>query len=269
MAKVLKPLWKKSCMGRKTPNVIDKTSALEFLFSPSRESFTVGRNFNQMKYFLVIVTLLFSFQGFTQVIPNVSIDSLTTRLFPVYFEAVKSGIFDLPRDTSWQNLKKYESESILLQVPSTWLNLGGLGSVVEVGFDGSGLYFPETLNAQPILVGLFVLNQRGTSLEAVKDSAVKDYRTNQDRIFEKGYSDSVYNFNLSTGEKGYVLHTRFFRKSNKLNQSRYDLILFSKKFNKGYSVMVSIQYSDPTYSFEKTNELNVFAARLFNRVLLK
>ena len=234
-----------------------------------RKALNVGLNFNQMKDFIVIITLLSCFQGYTQVVPNVSMDSLTTRLFPVYFEALKSGIYDLPRDTSWQNLKKYESESISFHVPGKWLDLGGLGSVVEVAFDGSGLYFPETLNDRPILVGLFLLNQRGASLEEVKDSALKDYRTNQDRIFENNYLDSVYNFNLPAGEKGYVLHTRFFRKSNQLNQSRYDLILFSKKYRKGYSVMVSIQYGDPTYSFEKTNALNVFAARLFNHVILK
>lgn len=222
-----------------------------------------------MKRTITIITLLFCFQGFTQVVPNVSIDSLTTRMFPIYFEALKSGIYDLPSDTNWQRLKKYESTSISFKIPNNWLNLGGLGSVVEVAFDASGLYFPDTFNDRPILVGLFLLNQRGGSLEETKDSALKDYRANGDRVFETDYLDSVYNFTLSAGEKGYILHTRFFRKSNQLNQSRYDLILFSEKFKKGYSVMVSVQYADPTYSFEKNNALDVFVARLFSHVVLK
>ena len=222
-----------------------------------------------MKRTITIIALLFCFQGFTQVVPNVSIDSLTTRMFPIYFEALKSGIYDLPGDTNWQRLKKYESTSISFKIPNNWLNLGGLGSVVEVAFDASGLYFPDTFNDRPILVGLFLLNQRGGSLEETKDSALKDYRANGDRVFETNYLDSVYNFTLSTGEKGYILHTRFFRKSNQLNQSRYDLILFSEKFKKGYSVMVSVQYGDPTYSFERNNALDVFAARLFSHVVLK
>src|SRR5687767_8636899 len=180
-----------------------------------------------MKHAITIIALLFCFQGLTQVVPNVSIDSLATKMFPIYFDALKSGVYDLPRDTNWQNLKKYESDFISFKIPGKWLNLGGLGSVVEVAFDASGLYFADTLNDRPVLVGLFLLNQRGGSLDEVKDSALKDYRTNVDRVFETHYLDSVYSFNLPTGEKSYILHTRFFRKSNQLNQSRYDLILFS------------------------------------------
>src|SRR5687768_8960817 len=122
-----------------------------------------------MNHAVTIIALLFYFQGLTQVVPNVSIDSLTTRIIPIYFEALKSGVYDLPRDTNWQKLKKYESASISFRVPDKWLNLGGLGSVVEVAFDASGLYFSDTFNNRPILVGLFLLNQRGESLEEVKD----------------------------------------------------------------------------------------------------
>jgi hypothetical protein len=118
-------------------------------------------------------------------------------------------------------------------------------------------------------VGIFLLNQRGHSLQEAKDSALKDYRANPDRVFEPNFTDTVYNYGLPTGRQSYVLHTRFFRKSNQLNQSRYDLILFSEKYKKGYSVMVSVQYADSTYSFENINSLDVFVARLFNQVLLK
>ena len=223
-----------------------------------------------MKFIIsLVIFFLASSRSFSQVVPNISIDTLSSKLFPIYSEAIKNGIYDLPRDTTWKNLTKYESDAITIQAPATWLNLGALGSVVEVAFDGSGLYFSDTFNNKPVLVGAFLLNQAGTSLESARELALKDYRLNPDRSFENNYQDSVYNYSLQTGKKGYILHTHFFRKSNQLNQSRYDLILFSEKLNKAYSVMVSIQYSDPSYNFEKANLLNVFATKLFSHVDLK
>jgi len=222
-----------------------------------------------MKYRVLIITLLLCLKGITQVVPNVSIDSLTSRIFPVVMEALRSGVYDLPRDTSWQYLQHYESEILSLEVPDKWLNLGGLGSVVQVAFDGSGLYFQESMNDRPVLVGVFLLNVAGGSLEEVKETTLKEYRANTDRIFEPEYVDPVYTFTLTGGIKSYLLHTRFFRKSNQLNQSRYDLIIFSEKVGKGFSVMLSVQYADPTYSFEKTNAIDALAARVFNRVVLR
>jgi hypothetical protein len=240
-----------------------------FNFNPVSHIFMCSPQFIKMKFPIIFTALLFYLQGNAQIIPNVSVDSLTGRMFPIYYEAVKSGIYDLPRDTAWKKLKTYESGAISFRVPENWLDLGALGSVVEVAFDASGLYFPETFNDRPVLVGVFLLNQRGRTLQEAKDSALKDYRTNPDRIFETNFVDTVYNYKLTTGGPGYVLHTRFLRKSNQLNQSRYDLILFSEKYKKAYSVMVSVQYADPTYAFENTNSLAVFAARLFNQVLLR
>lgn len=179
-----------------------------------------------------------------------------------------SGTYNLPRDTSWQKLQIYHGAGISIQVPQGWLNLGGLGTAVEVAFDASGLYFPDTFNNRPVLAGVFILNQPGTSLEEATDLALKDYRYNTDRVFEPGDSDSAYRVSLQDKEWGYVLHTRFFRKSTLLNQSRYDLILFSDKIKRAYSVMVSVQYSDPSYVFEKNNALDLFAARLFLLVRL-
>jgi hypothetical protein len=190
-------------------------------------------------------------------------------MFPIYSHAIKSGIYDLPRDTSWQNLKTYQTQSVSIKIPKDWLSLGGLGNVVEASFDASGLYFPEQFNDRPILVGVFLLNQRGNTLEEVRDSALKDYRNNPDRVFEPGYKDSVYHYTLANGDQAFILHTHFFRKTPHLNQSRYDLVFFSEKFRSGYSVMISVQYNDPTYLFEKNNLLDVFAGRIFSYVNLR
>ena len=222
-----------------------------------------------MKGLIVITILIFSLKGQSQVVPNVSIDSLVIRMFPIYREALESGVFDLPRDTSWRNLKTYETQSVSIKIPENWLELGGMGNIVEASFDASGLYFPEQFNNRPILVGVFLLNQQGNTLEEVRDSALKDYRKNPDRIFEPDYKDSVYNFSLANGDYAYILHTHFLRRTNQLNQRRYDLVFFSDRYRKGYSLMISVQYSDPTYLFEKNNSLGVFAGRIFSNINLR
>jgi hypothetical protein len=213
--------------------------------------------------------LIVSLRGQSQVIPNVSIDTLMIKMFPIYREALKSGVYDLPLDTSWQNLKTYDTQPVSIKMPQNWLELGGLGNVVEASFDASGLYFPDQFENRPIMVGVFLLNQSGNSLEEVRDSALKDYRNNADRVFESEYKDSVYKYTLANGEHAYILHTRFFRKSNQLNQSRYDLVFFSNRYKKGYSLMISVQYHDPTYLFEKINYLEVFASRVFTNMSVK
>ena len=222
-----------------------------------------------MKYHFIIILIFLNLRGFNQVVPNVSIDSLMFKLAPIYSQALNSGIYNLPRDTAWLILKKYEAPGIAIEVPDKWINLGGLSTVVETAFDASGLYFPDTFNMRPVLAGLFLLNQPGNSLNEAMDMALKDYRLNTDRVFDPGYRDSAVIYKLKNGNKGYVLHTRFLRTSSQLNQSRYDLILFSEKYKKSYSVMVSVQYADPTYHFENDNALGLFALRLFSRVTLE
>lgn len=201
--------------------------------------------------------------------PNVSYDSIIKKLTPVYTDAIKSGVFDRPRDTGWNDLKTYETPFVSIRIPKNWLELGELGNIVEDAFDASGLYFPDEFNHRPLLAGVFILNWQGDDLEEVKNIVIKDNRTNPDRIYEDNYKDSLYNYTLEDGKKAYVLHTRFYRKSKQLNQSRFELILYSDKLKKGFSVMVSVQYNDPTYKFEAENSLDVFAARILSQVKVR
>lgn len=222
-----------------------------------------------MRLLTTIIILAFSFKSNSQIVPNVSVDSLAAKMFPIYLDAIKSGYYDLPRDTNWKDLKTYEVPFVTIRIPKNWLELGQLGNIVEVAFDASGLYFPEEFNNNPILAGVFILNWKGNSLEEVKNNVIQDNRTNPDRVFDETYKDSVYDYTLEDSTKAYILHTRFFRKSKQLNQSRYELILFSDKYKKGYSVMLSVQYADPTYKFEIDNSIKTFAARIFSYVKVK
>jgi hypothetical protein len=222
-----------------------------------------------MRLFIFLFLFFGAVNCSSQVVPGITMDSVYRKLFPVFIEANKKGLLDLPRDTSWNSLTRYESAAVSFKVPSNWIKLGSLGSVVDMAFDGTGMYFPEADSNGYILVGAMLLNQPGNSLEAAKTLALREYKTNTDRDFEAGYRDSVYEYNLPAGKKGFVLHTRFLRISKQLNQSRYDLILFSDALQKAFSVMITVQFTDPTYRFEEQYALQQFAARLFSYVELK
>ncbi|MCX6319531.1 MAG: hypothetical protein NTW29_19800 [Bacteroidetes bacterium] len=222
-----------------------------------------------MKLLTTVFFAVISFHIQAQVIPKVSPDSIAIKMFPIYFEAFKSGVFDKSPDISWQKLKTVEHASVSFKIPSAWIELGALGNIVEMAFDASGLYFPEQYNSRPLLTGLFLLNWPGKTLDEVKDSVLANYRNNPDRVFEENYKDSVYTYKLAGNTNAYILHTRFYRKTPQLNQSRFDLVFFSEKLKRGYSLMISIQYNDPTYKFEQDNFLNLFAAKIFEQVEVK
>jgi hypothetical protein len=201
--------------------------------------------------------------------PLPPLDTIFSKLAPTYFEAIRSGVFKLDKDSTWKDLQVHETDAYALKIPSHWLKLGTFGSLVDQSFDASELYFQDTFNAKPVLAGLFILNQPASSLEEAKSECLKGYRSNPDRVFEKNYIDTVQQVTLSSGQEAYLLHTQFFRKSNQFNQSRYDLVVFSEKKKQGYLVMVSIQYNDSTYNFEIEKNLLGFAKKTFSNFSLK
>jgi len=178
-------------------------------------------------------------------------------------------LFAQSRDTSWKDLIPVETSFFQLQVPSNWLELGSLGDVVAKSYDATSAYFPDSFNMAPILVGLFVMNQPAFNLEEARQRCLHGYRTNPDRIFPKDFTEGQQKIKLSSGQDGYILNTRFYRETKKLNQSRFDLVVYSDKAMQGYLVTVSIQYNDPTYAFEKDFHLEEFARKLFSYFVLK
>jgi hypothetical protein len=185
------------------------------------------------------------------------------------FTLLANGLFAQSRDTTWKDLIPVETAFYQLQVPSNWLELGSLGDVVAKSYDATSVYFPDSFNTAPILVGLFILNQPGFNLEEVKQSCLHGYRNNPDRIFPKDFMEGQQKIKLSSGQDAYILNTRFYRETKKLNQSRFDLVVFSDKAMQGYLVTVSIQYKDPTYAFEQDFHLEGFARKLFSYFGLK
>jgi len=222
------------------------------------------------KISFIFALLLMTFTLFAQRKGSLpSSDSILLTIAPTYFEAVRSGVFNLPKDTTWKELQTHEAEAYSLKLPTRWIKLGTFGNLVDQSFDASELYFPDTFNSKPVLTGLFILNQPAATLEEATSECLKGYRSNPDRVFEKNYIDTVQKVRLSSGQDAYLLHTRFFRQSTQLNQSRFDLVVFSEKKKQGYLVMVSIQYNDSTYRFETENNLAGFAQKIFSNFSLK
>jgi hypothetical protein len=133
----------------------------------------------------------------------------------------------------------------------------------EQMLEASGLALPATFNSAPVMVTIFIVKQNGKNLDEIKQNCLNGYRENPDREFPIKFKDGQEKIKLMSGQDAYFLNTRFYRKSKGLNQSRYDLVLFSDKANEGYIYTLSIQYSDNEYKFEADNGLTYFAKKLF------
>ena len=119
------------------------------------------------------------------------------------------------------------------------------------------------------MVTIFYVKQDGKNLDDCKDKCLSGYRANPDREFPKKFKDGEEKIKLASGQDAYFLNTRFYRQSKGLNQSRFDLVVYSDKAKIGYIYTVSIQYSDKDYKFETENKLADFAQKLYSYLTLK
>jgi hypothetical protein len=190
-------------------------------------------------------------------------------IYLLLFILIAGGLFAQSRDTTWKNLKDVETPYYHLLVPSNWLDLGSVGDVVANSFDATSVYFPDSFNIAPILVGLFVMNQPASSLEEAKQRCLNGYKTNPDRVFPENFTEGQQKIKLTSGQDAYLLNTRFFRKTKNLNQSRFDLVVYSDKARQGYLITVSVQYNDPTYMFEEKFHLADFVNKAYSYFTLK
>ena len=170
--------------------------------------------------------------------------------------------------TIWDSLKTVTTDNYELKVPYKWrqIPIGGQGP--EQYFEASGLALPSIFNNTPVMVTIFFIKQDGKNLDDCKDKCLSGYRDNPDREFPKKFKDGQEKIKLTNGQDAYFLNTRFYRKSKGLNQSRFDLIVYSDKVKTGYIYTVSIQYSDNDYKFETDNNLTDFAKKLYNYLTL-
>lgn len=165
----------------------------------------------------------------------------------------------------WDSLKTIKTENYEFKVPLKWRQLQTqVGQGPEQLIEGSGLGFPSTYNGSPVIVTVFFVKSKARNLEEAKDNCLRGYKENPDREFPENYNSGQEKIAVMSDMKGYFLNTKFYRKSKGLNQSRFDLIVFSEKTNSSYMYTLSIQYNDKSYKFEDENNLNAFAKKLYS-----
>jgi len=169
----------------------------------------------------------------------------------------------------WDSLKTVTTDNYELKVPYKWRQMPTGGQGPEQMFEASGLALPTIFNGSPVMLTIFIVKQDCKDLDACKDKCLGGYRENPDREFPKNFKDGVEKIKLAGGQEAYFLNTRFYRKSKGLNQSRFDLVVYSDKAKAGYIYTVSIQYADNDYKFETDNNLSDFAKKLYFYLILK
>ena len=172
-------------------------------------------------------------------------------------------------DDAWKNLVTKETEYYRFSVPASWRQMD-FGTRPEQFFEASGTFLPVTHNKAPVIVTVWIdkIEEAGNLNEA-KEEIVKHYRSTPDREFPEGFTHEEETITLQSGEKAYLLNTRFYRKSKGLHQSRYDLVMYSPKAKSAYLYTLSVQYYDAEYQFERQFKLKEMAKRLYESFQLK
>lgn len=187
------------------------------------------------------------------------------RLILIFVVLSSCSLYSQPDTSIWNDMKKVESENYSFYVPAKWRDLDMSMYGMLHYYEASGLAFPLMHNgSNPVIVILCLVKTDEKSLEDVKSDIENGYSKNKDRVFKDNFYFESEEFNLASNHKAYLINTRFFRKSKDLEQSRFDLAVYSEKANQGYMFTISIQYADETYQFEKDFKLKEFARKFFS-----
>jgi hypothetical protein len=171
--------------------------------------------------------------------------------------------------TIWDKMKQINTENYEFSVPEKWREMDMTMVGMEHYFEASGLAYPVFIEDNPVIVIIAFVNMKQNNLEEIKTSIEKGYSQNKDRVFPENFTHETEEFILASGEKAYLINTRFYRPSKGLNQSRFDLGVYSDKAKQGYMFTISIQYSDDSYKFESDYLLKDFARKLYSYFSLK
>lgn len=188
-------------------------------------------------------------------------------LYSIFFLIFITNLFS--NEEVWKDLNTHDEKYYSFKVPSAWRQIPTNEKGLEYFFEASGISFPSLYNNHVVKVVAFITKQNCIDLDDCKFKCVSGYRYNSDRVFDNGKVDSVQKIKLASFQDAYFVKTQFFRVSNGLNQSRYDLIVFSRKAGAGYVFTFSVQYFDNTYHFEEVLNLDYLAKKLFGYFVLR
>lgn len=166
----------------------------------------------------------------------------------------------------WTDTDTISTDIYKFQVPTVWRNMSKMlssGQGPEQYFEASGQGLPVSFNGGPVQVTVFLVKLDNSNLKDAKKGIIDGYFSNPDRVFKNKKDYGEESITLADNNEAVLLNTRFYRKSKGLNQSRYDLVIYSKKHKTAYMFTVSIQYVDNTYAFETDSDLKEYAKKLY------
>jgi hypothetical protein len=171
---------------------------------------------------------------------------------------------------AWKDLVVKETGFYKFSVPSSWneIDMNGLTNP-EKYFEVSGKFLPLNYNGKPVIVNIYIVKMEAHNLKEAKGKILEDYGKGADKVFPKGFSHEEKLISLKSGQKAYLVNTRFYRQEKGLNQSRYDLVVYSPKAGSAYLYTMTVQYNDAGYKFDQQYKLKATAEKLYKSFQLK
>lgn len=167
------------------------------------------------------------------------------------------------------NWQVVETEDYKMSVPADWkVAKGKEVPGPDYTFELQGLLIPVTFNNEATSVSAFIRAMRGATLDEGIRNVISMNRSNSDKYFASD-SDQVTRFKLKSGEDAAIIKTRWTRMAKNLQQTKYDLVVYSKKKEYAINFAVFFGYMDKKYTLEEQNHLDARLREVFETFELK
>ena len=174
-------------------------------------------------------------------------------------------------DTSvFTRQKRVETSDYVFMVPEGWKYIPGIDiSSKDRKFDLSGVGVPPEYRHSPVNATCILRKYECKSIHAAEDYIVTEMTSYPDRVTQPGRNYDIDSLKIQSDEGATLYPSRFLRRNNMRNVSRFDLIVYSQKRKAAYMFTITFQYNDPTYAFESENKLKDYAMQFFKNILLR
>jgi hypothetical protein len=170
---------------------------------------------------------------------------------------------------AWQSAVHKQTAFYDLEFLPNWHDQTDPSSPPEQLFEASGKFLPLIYKGAPVMVNLFLTRQAASDVNEGAGRTLEGLHTSKDRVFPGDFEDEGWPIRMPDGHPGWMLHTRFLRKSKGLQQSRYDFVVYSSRAHAAFVYTLSVQHGDATYGIEAAERLKDSALQIFSHLRLK
>ena len=164
----------------------------------------------------------------------------------------------------WNSITKLEDNRYIINMPEGWKKVElAVTSGFDYKYDFQGVGLPSMVYGSPLYANFTVSRMSGNKPGQAMDQVINDFTVFYDRVTEPGYNYDTTSASIQTGQTGTMLHTRYYRRSNVSNYSKYYLIFYSIKTNETYTLTVNFQYKDANYDTERSAHMTEYAKQIF------